>query len=270
MLDLSLLTTAPLYSLFIGFCAVMAVAVSKAGFGGSLGALSTPIMVLAFSPVHALGILLPIFIVIDIWVVWHWRKLGVRRIIFWMVFFGLAGQLAGWALLRFGAFDDSILLLFIGLMGIATGAKYFIEIFLMRPTSHHIRQRIKSVRSRVIGRASIWCSFAGFTSFVSLTGGIPVQVYLLPFRLPRQIFVGTMAWFFLSINAAKLPFFIDLNFITGATLFMTALLLIFVPVGVMTGRWLNQKMSDKVFYVIAHILLLLLGMQLLWRYLSAS
>ena len=124
LFDFSLLGDNPLFALFIAMLAVLAVAISKSGFGGALGALSAPIMLFAFQPTVALSILIPIFILIDFWVVWQWRKKGVRQIIIWMVIWGTIGQLIGWSLLRLGAIDDSLILALIGLIAVITSLRY--------------------------------------------------------------------------------------------------------------------------------------------------
>ena len=264
--DLSLLGDTPIFAVFIAILAVLAVAISKSGFGGALGALSAPIMLFAFSPTAALSILIPIFIAIDFWVVWHWRKQGVRQIILWMVVWGIIGQIIGWSLLRLGTIDDSIILAFIGLIAVLTALQYFWQQFFASHNGQNPRQKSRIFRRKIAQRASIWCSLSGFTSFVSLTGGIPAQIYLLPLQLPRRLFVATMAWYFLFINLFKIPFFIELNLLNHASLSVSVLMLVFVPVGVSLGRWLNKTMSDKLFYYIAYSCLLILGVQLLFRF----
>ena len=266
MFDVSLIAQAPILSLFIGLVAVLSVSISKAGFGGAMGSLSMPIMLLIFTPTLSLGILLPLFIIIDVWVVWSWRHLGSRRIILFLTISGLLGQLLGWALLRIGAIDDNILTLFISLLALYTGGKYFIAKLFHTQSAKAARAVVKQYRDRIISRAFLWGGLSGFSSFVSLTGGIPAQVYLLPLGLSRQMFVATMAWYLLFINVAKIPFFTDLSFIDVRTLTVSALLLPAVPVGIMIGRWLNRTMSDTIFYAITHGLLIVLGLQLFGRF----
>lgn len=266
MFDLSLLAPAPYLSVIVGLCAILSVSISKAGFGGALGSLSMPIMLLVFVPTKALGILLPLFLVIDVWVVWHWRRLGVRRIIIIMTVCGLLGQAIGWALLSYGAIDDRLLILFISLLALYTGGKYFLKKLATTASAQSARAEVVRYRSKLLSRALLWCNLSGFSSFVSLTGGIPAQVYLLPLGLSRQLFVATMAWYLLFLNLAKIPFFTDLAFITPSTLSVSLLLLPAVPVGIMLGRWANKAMSDGIFYFITHIMLMILGVQLLWRY----
>ena len=53
-----------------------------------------------------------------------------------------------------------------------------------------------------------WGTIAGFTSFVSHSGGPPYQVYTLPLKMKRTVFAGTATIAFAYINAVKLiPYF---------------------------------------------------------------
>ena len=133
-----------------------------------------------------------------------------------------------------------------------------------------IRVRARAFRSKIASRAFLWCGLSGFTSFVSLTGGIPAQIYLLPLALPRQLFVATMAWFFLFINLAKIPFFADLQIMSAATFTLSALFLPFIPIGIILGRWMNKNLTDRLFYILVHFLLLGLGLQLLVRFFTGE
>ena len=266
MADLSLLADAPLFSIFIGIISVLAVAISKAGFGSAFGSLAAPIMLFAFEPAIALGILLPLFLLTDIWLVWTWRHVGVRRIIIVMTICAVIGQICGWAVLRFGAMDDGLLVLFISVMAILTSLRYFIDMISKNTKGLYVREMIRVYRKRIVSRAIFWCGLSGFSSFVSLTGGIPAQIYMLPLGLPRQLFVASMAWYFLFINLAKIPFFTDLDFISAQSLTVSLILMPMVPIGIAIGRWLNHIMSDKLFYLTAHCLLLILGVQLFMRF----
>ena len=134
-----------------------------------------------------------------------------------------------------------------------------------------IRVRISGLRAPpcaicVVALTALgWMGLAGIASFISLTGGIPSQIYLLPINLPRAYYVGTMGWSFLLVNLAKLPFFIELGLFDAASLTASLALAGFVPIGVALGLWLNRAMNDAWFYHISHFFLLLLGLQLSWQ-----
>ena len=65
----------------ITILSVILVAISKSGFGGALGSLGLPVMVLAFPPKLAIAILLPLYLITDIFVAYTWRKFPVLKIL---------------------------------------------------------------------------------------------------------------------------------------------------------------------------------------------
>ena len=70
---------------------------------------------------------------------------------------------------------------------------------------------------------------------MSLAGGIPTQIFLLPHGLARQAFVGTMSVYFFVINLAKLPFY-GIGLFSGDTLWLSAMLVPLIPIGVFIGE----------------------------------
>ena len=70
------------------------------------------------------------------------------------------------------------------------------------PDPEHPKRPVQGfdcTRSEVSGQR-LWGAIAGFTSFVSHTGGPPLQMYLLPQRLPPPLFAGTSVVFFAVVN----------------------------------------------------------------------
>ena len=122
MPNLEIMQTSPVFFWLICFMSVTALAISKSGFGGALGSISTPILLFVMPPKMALGVLLPIFLITDVWVVYIWRKHVHWRFVFIMCGFGIAGQLAGWLL--FDYFSNSVLRGLIGTIGLLTALNY--------------------------------------------------------------------------------------------------------------------------------------------------
>ena len=240
----------------IAILSVILVAISKSGFGGALGSLGLPVMVLAFPPKLAIAILLPLYLITDIFVAYTWRKFPVLKILKLMVLGGLLGQVLGW--ICFEYLEDKYILILIGILALITSIRYFKGIFFQDKTIKKI-ENIKSSLSRAIG----WCGFSGFSSFVALTGGIPAQIFLLPMGLERQLFVGTMSFYFLIINLAKLPFFFDLQLFTSTSIMLSIVVLPILPIGIYLGKLLNKKLSDRLFYHISHSALFLCGLNLI-------
>ena len=87
---------------------------------------------------------------------------------------------------------------------------------------------------------------AGFTSMVGNLANSVMAVYLLSVRLPKNIYIGTTAWFFLVINLFKLPFHVFVwNTIEQKILILDLMMLPFILVGAVSGIWIVKKFSDK-------------------------
>lgn len=98
------------------------------------------------------------------------------------------------------------------------------------------------------GFASSIGVMGGFTSMVGNLGAPVLALYFLAMRVPKREFLGTAAWFFLSVNIIKVPFHvyawktIDLNTLL--------LCLIFVPLiglGVRLATWVIAYINEVFF-----------------------
>ena len=254
-----ILETSPEYFWFLAVLAVLAVSISKAGFGGAMGSFSVPILIFVLPPKLALGVLLPLFLITDVWVVYIWRSMLDKRIVTIMCAFGVIGQIVGW--LIFDYFNDQILTGLIGLIAIITAFNYAWR--RIKPLKKSSLEIATSVSRRIFQRGAIWCGLSGISSFVSLSGGIPAQVFLLPHALVRQSFVGTLCVYFFVINILKIPFYVEIGIFSEETLTVSLWLLLVIPIGVFIGKWLNSHISDQIFYDISHIGLLAMGARLL-------
>lgn len=89
---------------------------------------------------------------------------------------------------------------------------------------------------------------AGFTTMVANAGGPVMALYLLAMGLPKLMFIGTAAWFFMLINASKVPFSVKLGLITPDSLLTDALLILPMIPGALLGpvilRHINQRAFD--------------------------
>ena len=251
---------APVFFALICILSVLAVSISKSGFGGALGAISMPVLVFVLPPKLAIGVLLPLFLVTDVWVVYLWRQWVNRRFLLLMVCFGVAGQLLGWLL--FDYLSDRVLTGLIGVVGMLTSLNYGRA--LVFPDGKTDAEKADRMMRLVWLRAPMLCGLSGLASFVSLTGGIAAQIFLLPHALARQAFVGTMSVYFFAINLVKLPFYTELDLIRPDTILLSAWLLPVIPIGVFLGRWLNRIMSDRIFYHFSHAVLFAMSAKLIY------
>ena len=233
MSDLTSHLLASLGVLFIGL--------SKAGFGGGLGMLTTPICVLAFSAQgqnagYAVGMLLPLLCAGDAFSLYHYWGKWERRNLQFLLPGVIVGVVIGVRLIgRFSARE----------LNIAIGALAVLFVLFQLTKKINFRAEGAFAPNHAIG---IPCGIgAGITSTFAHGAGPVVSVFLIPQQMPKELYVGTTVLVFTWINWIKLPFFIAQGIITPQTLLTGLCHLPLIPVGVWLGLWLNRRFSEKAF-----------------------
>jgi uncharacterized membrane protein YfcA len=109
-----------------------------------------------------------------------------------------------------------------------------------------------------------WGGVSGFTSTLVQAGSPPFQVFLLPQRLPKLVFVGTNAIFFAATNLLKVIPYFALGQFSTETLKISLWLM---PLAIATnflGIWLVRVTPTILFYRIAYVLVFLISIGLTW------
>jgi uncharacterized protein len=227
--------------------AVTLMGLAKGGFAG-LGLLALPLMTLVASPVQGAAIMLPILMVQDVVsVASYWGKWDRRNLALLMPG-AVFGVLAGYLLAA--KVPEAAIELAVGVISIGFGLRHLLA-----------SDDLPATRPGRIG-GSFWGAVAGFTSMISHAGGPPFQIFVMPQKLPRDVFVGTGVVFFALVNWMKLPPYIGLGQFTAETLW-TALALIPVAIAsTWAGVVLVQHVSGRLLYKIVYCLLVLLGLKL--------
>ena len=88
---------------------------------------------------------------------------------------------------------------------------------------------------------------AGITTMLANAAGPITAFYFLSQRTTKMVMVGTGAWFYFTINLAKLPFSYQLGLLNTKSLLLDALLLPGVFLGFWLGRSLLKKISQNLF-----------------------
>ena len=88
---------------------------------------------------------------------------------------------------------------------------------------------------------------AGGATMLANAAGPVFAIYCLAIGLPKYEFVGTSAWFFLIINAFKVPFSVALGLIHGQTLLFNVLMIPAIAAGLLSGRWLLRRIPQRLF-----------------------
>ena len=239
------------YFVTVAVIAVLVVGLSKAGLLGSLGMVGVPLLSLVMPARDAAGIMLPVLLAMDVIAVYAYRKEVDWRIL-WIMLPGAAiGTLLGWAL--WAVVSDAAVLLFVGVVTLL----FILDALLP------LRKKLEGLPpSRPWG--VFWGGFAGFTSFISHTGGPPFQIYVLPQRLRPALYAGTTSVFFAFVNTAKLVPYFFLGQLSLDNLQLSAALIPFGLGGVFLGIYLVRRISAALFYRIAYWLVFLLSLKLVW------
>ncbi len=88
---------------------------------------------------------------------------------------------------------------------------------------------------------------AGFTTMVANAAGPVMILYLLAVGLPKLALIGTGAWFYMCVNAFKVPFSVHLGLITHQSLVMDALLTLPMVPGALLGPVILKRLNQRAF-----------------------
>jgi uncharacterized membrane protein YfcA len=235
--------------------AVILVGLSKGGFRG-IGLLALPLMALVISPVRAAAIMLPILIVQDTVAVWVYRRSWDGRNLAILLPSAVIGVALGYLLAEY--VSDAGVALAVGLLSVGFAVR---QLFFPGEPSG---QKPPGVAS-----GWFWGILTGFTSMVGNAGGPTFQVYIMPQRLPRDVFVGTGCIFFAALNWIKIPPFIALGQLTPENLWTASVLFPLAIASTWAGVLLVRLVSGERFYTISYVLLIPVGLKLTWDGIAA-
>jgi hypothetical protein len=251
----------------VAIVAALFIGISKAGFGGGLGMLTTPLCVLAFGPKDAIGILLPLLCAGDLFSLYHYWGKWERQNLKFLLPGVVVGVVIGVQLI--GRFSARELNLAIGVLAVT-----FVSFQL-------VKERVFRAEGTFAPNHKIGlpCGVgAGITSTFAHGAGPIVSMFLIPQRLPKVIYVGTTVLVFTWINWIKLPFYclgrdaLGWNWLPPAalinrqTLLTSALFLPVVPLGVWLGVWMNRRIPERWFIPVIYTLVLATGVELIGNF----
>ena len=232
--------------------AVILIGLAKGGFSG-LGALGTPLMALGLAdPVKAAAVLLPILIAQDVVGVAAFRKSWDGRVLAAM----LPGAVVGIALgyLLAALISSQAVMAVLGAISISFGAY---RLWAERGG------RIAASSNSPAWVGSLFGVATGFTSQIAHAGGPPFQMWVMPRKLERDVFVGTSAIFFAVVNWIKVPAYLALGQFTAENALAAAFLLPVAILSSLAGVRLVRRVPVERFYRIVYVLMILAGGKLL-------
>lgn len=231
--------------------AILITGVSKTGFGSGLVVMAVPLLSLVVAPRQAAAIMLPLLCLTDIfgtrafWNKWDRRNLKI------LIPASLLGVAAG--SISFHLLQTSKVQLLIGLIAVGFTLNFWLG-----------KKQSVQVQPPSIVKGGFWGAVAGFSSFVAHSGGPPANVFLLPQKMEKKVFVATSIIFFAFLNYVKLVPYFMLGLFKAETLQAALVLCPLVPLSTRLGSWLNQRIEEKQFYRICYLLLFVTGLKLIY------
>jgi len=231
--------------------AVILLGLAKGGFAG-LGALGMPLMALGVEPVAGAAILLPILIAQDVVGVTAFRRTWDARVLRILLPGAVVGVALGWGLAS--QVSSDAILAALGAVSILFGAQ---RLWVERGGG------VPEPSSSSAWVGSLFGVATGFTSQIAHAGGPPFQMWVMPRRLPRDVFIGTSAIFFALLNWIKVPAYVALGQFTKENALATAVLLPVAILSSVAGVRLVRHVPMQRFYVIIYALMIVTGVKLL-------
>jgi uncharacterized membrane protein YfcA len=193
-------------------------------------------MATIFGGKESTGILLPILLVGDVFAVAYYRQHAMWNAIKRLLLWAGIGLLIGAVVVNF--VSDRQFKTIIGLsVLVCVGLMIFIE--------------VKGDRFAVPEKAWFFAMagiLSGFTTMIGNAAGPIMSLYLVAMGYRKNNFLGTYSWFFLIINAIKVPLQVLLwHNITWSNAAMAAIMIPAVALGAVLGALLVKKINEKLF-----------------------
>ncbi|MEP5757996.1 MAG: sulfite exporter TauE/SafE family protein [Litoreibacter sp.] len=227
--------------------------VAKGGFGGGAAFVATAILALVIPPVTALGIMLPLLMIVDAATLRpFWKQWDTRSSVALMVG-GLPGIIIGWLLYK--ATNADVLRILIGLISLG-----FVAFQLTRSTGLlNIKNRLFSWKFGISAGV-----IAGFTSFVSHAGGPPAAMFLLSQGMGKTAYHATTVFAFWVINAMKAVPYAFLGVFTYETMIADLIMAPAALIGAAFGVYAHHVVPERAFFALTYVLLVGTGTKLIF------
>ncbi len=220
--------------------------------------LSVPLMSLFMDPALAAGLLLPIYLVADVYAIYLFRKSFSALNLKIMLPGAVIGIFSGFFAVSYVPGD------MVKLLVAAIGFYYLFNALKKRLSKTEVPPRAADVP-----RGVFWGSIAGLTSYICHAGGPPFQTYVLPQKLDKMVFLGTTAIFFAIMNLLKVIPYILAGQLTWASTAQAAWLAPITIVGAWSGVTIARMLSERVFFILIEITLGVVSVKLVYEVLTS-
>ena len=127
-----------------------------------------------------------------------------------------------------------------------------------------IYQKNSSLLIPTKSKGIFWSGAAGYTSFLIHAGNPPINFYVLPLKLDKLTYLGTMTMTFFIINFVKIFPYYYFDLLAPSNLKISLLLFPLAALSVLFGFYIQKYISEKLFFNIVYILLFISGFKLIF------
>ncbi|MGD9211336.1 MAG: sulfite exporter TauE/SafE family protein [Desulfobacteraceae bacterium] len=223
---------------FLAAMSGVAVGASKSGLAG-VGFLAFPLLADVFGARVSTGVALPMLLLADVFAVSYYnRDADWKHLVKLMpcVFVGLLIAL---------------------IVGKVASDRMFGMLFAVTIIVGIVIMIWRDLRAKTLDvPKSFWFSAimglsAGFATMIGNAAGPIMSLYLLSMRMPKAVFIGTGAWFYMIVNTAKIPLHLYVwQTISTKTLAFNLVTAPFIIFGILGGIWLVKRIPEKVYRIL--------------------
>lgn len=233
---------------------------TKAGFGFGAGMILNPILTLFVSSTTATTLLAPIL--------WFSNVTGARthrtsiswKLIIRMLPLALVGTLVGTMVLAY--VDEHILKPAIGIGAIVMGVLLLLT-RMRKGEQVQAQPNEKGIKKNILYQIGALTS--GFVGSTANSGGLPLIVlFLHDASISKKQFAANIAVLLAIMDSIKIASYLVLGILSIRDLLFVLLFIPFIYLGGLAGRWLNDKISEKSFYIVVHSIIFVTGILLLY------
>jgi uncharacterized protein len=180
-----------------------------------------------------------------------WPELSVAA---WL-WLGLAGVLIGVAKTAISGVGSLAIVIFAAALPARESTGAVLPLLLcgdVVAVAYYRRHADWAILGRLLPRVAVAVgATAGFATMTANAAGPVTTLYLIIAGLPKLEMLGTGAWFYLTVNLAKVPLSAGLGLITPDSLAMDAVLVPAMLCGAVGGVALIRTMSQNRFEIVA-------------------
>ena len=237
--------------MIVAIIGILITGISKSGFAGGSGVVAVPLLALLIPISHAVIIVLPLLIIMDMKTIHYYYKNKDFKEVMQIIPAALVGIIIGGFLL--GTIDENHLQFWFGLICIIFASW----------------QGLAPIFSKIKGAAMLWGCVSGITSTLIHSGAPPFNIYMISRGLPKKTWLATAGLFFFVMNCVKIIPYSLLGEWSSAMLWTSLLLVPVALLGTYLGKLMQNVVSEKLFVSLCRLFLFLSGGLLIYKGLAS-